>query len=93
MHSTFSIDIPRVVPQGTLTVCGKHFSEGSVLSVPSHSLHRFKGAWGDDVEAYRPERWFEIDQAELQRTFTSFSFGPRACISELVSVMRWRMIG
>lgn len=47
------------------------------MSVPSYTIHRDKAIWGDDVEAYRPERWFERDQADIQKTFNPFSFGPR----------------
>jgi len=32
--------------------------------------------WGDDVESFRPERWFECDPADIQKTFHPFSTGP-----------------
>jgi benzoate 4-monooxygenase len=69
--------LARSVPSGGLEVCGKFFPEGSILSVPSYSLHRVKEVWGEDAEVYRPERWFEIDQSLLQKAFNPFSFGPR----------------
>ena len=56
---------------------GQHFVEGTVLSVPSYSIHRDVNVWGEDVEVYRPDRWFERDQNAIQKTFNPFSFGPR----------------
>lgn len=77
LHSTSALGLPRVVPEGGLTIMDQHFSEGTVLSVPSYSIHRDKNIWGEDFEDYRPERWFERDQADIQKTFNPFSIGPR----------------
>jgi benzoate 4-monooxygenase len=77
MHSTSAIGLPRLVPQGGLTILDKHFPEGTVLSVPSFTIHRDKGVWGEDADVFRPERWFERNQAAIQKTFNPFSYGPR----------------
>ena len=71
------VGLPREVPEGGLTVCGRFFPEGTVLSVPTYTIHRDKGVWGEDVEAFRPERWLERDRALLQKAFNPFSYGPR----------------
>lgn len=78
IHSTSGIGLPRLVPEGGLVVNGKTFPEGTVLSVPSYTIHRDKEVWGEDADLFRPERWFERDQALLQRAFNPFSFGPRS---------------
>jgi benzoate 4-monooxygenase len=80
VHSTSSIGLPRVAPEGGLTIQGIHFPQGAVLSVPSYTIHRDKQVWGEDADAFRPERWFERDNATLQKGFNPFSYGPR-CIS------------
>ena len=77
IHSTSALGLPRVVPEGGLTIMGQFFPEGTVLSVPSYSIHRDPTVWGEDVEDYRPERWFECDVAAMQKTFNPFSVGPR----------------
>lgn len=77
LHSTSGIGLPRLVPQGGITIQGHFFKEGTVLSVPSYTIHRDRGVWGDDVGVYRPERWFERDNDAIQRTFNPFSYGPR----------------
>ena len=77
IHSTSAIGLPRMVPEGGLTIQGKHFPVNTVLSVPSYTIHRDKGVWGEDADDFRPERWFEQNQAAIQKTFNPFSFGPR----------------
>jgi benzoate 4-monooxygenase len=77
LHSTSSIGLPRLVPEGGLEVLGRHYDGGTVLSVPSYTIHREAKTWGEDYEAYRPERWFEIDPATIQKGFNPFSYGPR----------------
>ncbi|KZT00648.1 cytochrome P450 [Laetiporus sulphureus 93-53] len=80
VHSTSGIGLPRVVPEGGITVCGQFFPEGTVLSVPTYTVHRDKEVWGEDVEVFRPERWEECDKNEMQKAFNPFSFGPRTCV-------------
>ncbi|KAL1943852.1 hypothetical protein VTO73DRAFT_3670 [Trametes versicolor] len=80
IHATSGIGLPRLVPAGGLEVCGRWFPEGAVLSVPTFTIHRDKAVWGDDVEEFRPERWFEQDKVAVQKTFNPFSFGPRSCV-------------
>ena len=77
MHSTSSLGLPRIVPEGGMTILGHFFPEGTVVSVPSYTIHRDTSIWGEDVEEYRPERWFERDPADIQKTFNPFSVGPR----------------
>ena len=77
LHSTSSLGLPRIVPEGGLTIVGQHLPAGAIVSVPSFSIHRDKAVWGEDVETYRPERWFERNQADIQKTFNPFSTGPR----------------
>ena len=86
LHSTSALGLPRVVPEGGLHVLGKFFPEGTVLSVPSYTIHRDRNIWGNDVEVFRPERWFERDQAGIQKTFNPFSYGPRSVSAVRTSV-------
>ncbi|KAJ8472743.1 hypothetical protein ONZ45_g16543 [Pleurotus djamor] len=77
LHSTSALGLPRVVPEGGMTVMGQFFPEGTVLSVPSYTIHRNPRVWGEDVDTFRPERWFEGDNAAMQKTINIFSYGPR----------------
>jgi benzoate 4-monooxygenase len=92
LHSTSALGLPRVVPAEGMDVLGHYFPPGVVLGVPSYSLHRDPLIWGEDTEAYRPERWFERDQADIQKTFNPFSFGPRACVGRNLADLELRIM-
>ena len=48
-----------------------------VLSVPIYTIHRDLEIWGGDIEAFRPEQWFRLDQGWIQEMFYLFSLSPR----------------
>ncbi|BGP16320.1 hypothetical protein JCM10213v2_004322 [Rhodosporidiobolus nylandii] len=79
LHTTSGMGLPRLMTQDT-TVCGEVFQAGTILSVPSYSIHRLKNVWGDDAEEYRPERWLESEEKtrELEKALNVFSYGPRS---------------
>ena len=87
LHSTSSMGLPRLVPSEGLEVLGRTYIEGTVLSVPSYTIHREQRTWGEDVDSFRPERWFEGDKKDaISRCFNPYSFGPR-CDQILAIVM------
>jgi len=92
IHSTSALGLPRVVPEGGLTILGQFFPAGTIVSVPSYTIHRDTSVWGEDVEAYRPDRWFERDQAAMQKTFNPFSVGPRACVGRNLASLELQII-
>ncbi|KAJ7778576.1 cytochrome P450 monooxygenase [Mycena maculata] len=93
LHSTSALGLPRIVPEGGLVIADRTFSAGAVLSVPSFTIHRDPGVWGADVEAFRPERWFEEDRKDaMQRTFNPFSVGPRACVGRNLASLELQII-
>ncbi|THV01322.1 cytochrome P450 monooxygenase [Dendrothele bispora CBS 962.96] len=90
LFSTVPIGLPRVVPEGGLAFMGHFFPEGTILSVPSYTIHRDPAVWGDDPEVYRPERWLEADKDRsvlMHKAFTPFSIGPRACIGRNIAML------
>ncbi|KAK0492671.1 cytochrome P450 monooxygenase [Armillaria luteobubalina] len=92
LHSTSALGLPRVVPKGGMMILGKYFPTGTVVSVPSYTIHRDPTVWGDDVEEYRPERWFECDSAAILKTFNPFSVGPRACVGRNLATLELHII-
>ncbi|EAU89384.1 cytochrome P450 monooxygenase pc-bph [Coprinopsis cinerea okayama7 len=92
LHSTSALGLPRVVPEGGLTIRGQHFPEGTVLSVPSYTIHRDPDIWGEDFEDYRPERWLERDSTMMHKTFNPFSVGPRACVGRNLAFLELQII-
>lgn len=93
LHSTSAIGLPRIVADNG---GGVHFDEfyfppGTVLSVPSYTIHHMREIWGDDVEGFKPDRWLNL--TSRQKTgFNPFSYGPRACVGQNVAIMELQLI-
>lgn len=80
LYSTIGAGLPRAVPAGGADICGHHFKEGTVVSVPGYHIHRDEAAWGPDAALFRPERWIEATaerKKEMMDVFIPFSVGPR----------------
>lgn len=97
IHSTSAIGLPRLMPQGGVTIDGKHFPEGSVLSVPTYTIHRDPTVWGKDAEEYRPERWLDAEgkatsKSDLEKSFNPFSTGPRVCVGRNLAIPEQQML-
>lgn len=86
LHCTVGVGLPRVATENGIMISGNYFPGGTVVSSPSYTVHRDPTVWGNDVEEYRPERWFECDSAAVAKAFTPFSVGPRYVISVLLYV-------
>jgi benzoate 4-monooxygenase len=92
IHSTSSLGLPRMIPPGNgITLCGHHFPQGTVLSVPAYTIHHSKEIWGKDADEFRPERWEKVTE-EQKAAFIPFSYGPRACVGRNVAEMELALI-
>ncbi|CAE7097709.1 unnamed protein product [Rhizoctonia solani] len=92
LHSTVGVGLPRVVPPGkSITISGQTFKAGSIISVPTFVTNR-ASVWGQDAEAFRPERWLEDVDGVLGQYYAPFSFGARACIGRNLAIMDMLMI-
>jgi benzoate 4-monooxygenase len=83
IHSTSSLGLPRLIPLGTqpVTIAGREFQPGTVLSVPAYTIHHSKEVWGADADSFNPDRWAPNRITEKQKNaFIPFSYGPRACV-------------
>lgn len=78
----------RIVGAGGARVAGGYVPPGVELWVPFFALHRSVAAWGDDADAFRPERWLDAaDPAgpEHARRFMPFSAGARSCVGQALA--------
>ena len=82
LFATLGIGLPRVVQAEGLTVLGKTFPPGTIVSVPTYTTHREKRVWGEDAEEYNPDRWLSADASKYQKAFNAFSVGPRQVLSQ-----------
>ncbi|KAK4622190.1 Benzoate 4-monooxygenase [Fulvia fulva] len=94
LHSTTAIGLPRIVtPASGVQYQGDVFPRGTVLSVPSYTIHRDAEVWGPDVEDFKPDRWLPENLTARQKIcFNPFSFGPRACVGQNVAHMELALI-
>ncbi|KAK0244643.1 cytochrome P450 monooxygenase [Armillaria nabsnona] len=92
LHSTAALGLPRVAPEGGMMILGNYFPGGTIISVPTYTIHRDPAVFGDDVEEFRPERWFECDSAGLSKAFNPFSVGPRACVGRNLANLELQII-
>ncbi|KAL1954751.1 hypothetical protein VTO42DRAFT_751 [Malbranchea cinnamomea] len=68
-HSAVGGPLPRVVPKGGMTVAGRYFKQGTVLSVNPWVFHRNPDLFGDDCNVFNPERWLDKDRARKMDPF------------------------
>jgi benzoate 4-monooxygenase len=94
LHSTSALGLPRLVtvPSGVWFE-ETHFPMGTVLSVPSYTLHHNLSIWGEDVEVFNPDRFLPQHLTQRQKmAFNPFSHGPRACVGQNVALMELSLI-
>lgn len=92
-HSTSGIGLPREIPADSqgVSIRGHSFPPGTVLSVPSYTMHHSKEIWGPDADDFRPERWESVTTRQ-KNAFIPFSHGPRACVGRNVAEMEMKLI-
>lgn len=92
-HSPSGIGLPREIPPNSrgITLHGRHFSAGTVLSVPTYTIHHSKEIWGPDADDFRPERWEDLTP-DQKTAFIPFSHGPRSCVGRNLAEMQMRLI-
>jgi cytochrome P450 len=61
MHPAVGISMPRYVPSGGAEIDGRWYPAGTVVGVNAWVIHRNKEVFGEDADAFRPERWLEDD--------------------------------
>ncbi|TLD07773.1 hypothetical protein PgNI_10176 [Pyricularia grisea] len=65
LHPATGLPMERVVPEGGAEISGRFFPEGTVVGINTWVAHRDKTIFGDDADAFRPERWIEGDPARI----------------------------
>ena len=90
IHPALSPFLERKVPASGATVAGHQLPGGIIVACNAWALHRNKAVWGQDVGAFRPERWLECD-AELaalrNRTLFQFGAGSHTCLGKNITML------
>ena len=84
------LNISRVTPSAGMTVAGHRIPGDTVVTVSKHVVHQNKFIYGEDVDVYRPERWLEASEEQvnvMRRTLVSFSKGKYSCLGKNLARM------
>ena len=74
--------LPRVTPPEGIEIDGRFIPGGTVVGANPWVVHQDKDVFGEDVTAFRPERWIESDSSEMHRFFFAFGAGARVCLGK-----------
>ncbi|ETS86540.1 hypothetical protein PFICI_00368 [Pestalotiopsis fici W106-1] len=84
MHPPFALPFERVVPESGLEVDGYFIPPGTRVGMSPWVVHRDESIYGDDPEAWRPERWLcsEKKKTAMYNTLLTFGAGHRTCLGK-----------
>jgi cytochrome P450 len=76
LHPPFCLPLERVVPEGGVDMCGRHFPEGTCIGMNPYVVNRHRPTFGEDAEEWRPERWMvpEQQRKKLEGSIMTVSF-------------------
>ncbi|OBT43106.1 hypothetical protein VE00_05490 [Pseudogymnoascus sp. WSF 3629] len=90
MYPIVGTPFDRVVPKGGAILSGHFVPEGTVVGISGWATQRDKGAFGEDAESFRPERWLDADEKQIRvmdRSMLAFGQGTRGCVGKHVAIM------
>lgn len=83
--------MPTLVPAGGDVVDGVHVPEGTEIGWSAFGVQHNKGVYGEDAEAFRPERWLVEDEEALRGMLSTweliFKYGKWQCLGRNVALM------
>jgi cytochrome P450 len=68
LRPAVGLNISRLVPAGGATIDGSFYPGGTEVAVNAWVVHRDRGVFGQDADAYRPERWLEGNAKVMERS-------------------------
>ena len=89
MHPVARFIPEQVVPASGHTICGEHIPGGTVVGVSAWVMHRNANIFGEDVDDFRPERWFGDAEKlkEMDRMLLHFGFGHYTCLGKNIGLL------
>ncbi|KAL1297000.1 hypothetical protein AAFC00_004596 [Neodothiora populina] len=90
VHPAAGLLLERVTPPQGITILGEFIPGGVIVGCNAWVLHRRQEIFGQDVEAFRPERWLEASPQQLKEmkaTMFQFGAGARTCIGKNISLL------
>ncbi|KAF7715240.1 Uncharacterized protein PECH_008736 [Penicillium ucsense] len=78
-HPGVAHNLPRISPKGGITIAGKYFPAGVILSVNPWVIHRNAEIFGADAEIYNPDRWLREDLKTMDAYLIHWGAGYNSC--------------
>ncbi|KAI0399660.1 benzoate 4-monooxygenase cytochrome P450 [Xylaria palmicola] len=91
IHGNLGLVNERVTPPGGAVIDGYRIPGGTIVGINPWVIHRNTSIFGEDVDAFRPERWLDGSEEsvmEMKRNLFSFGAGPRMCIGKNIAMMQ-----
>lgn len=82
MYSSVPAQLYRVVPTGGLSIEGHFIPSGTVVGISSLAQNRDTAIFGQDADAFNPDRWLGDESKARYLEAALFNFGgtgPRSC--------------
>lgn len=89
LHPAAGLPLERIVPRGGVTICGHYLPAGTIVGCNAWTIHRNQRIFGDDADAFCPERWLDdpANASEMNQFLFSFGAGARTCIGKNISYL------
>ncbi|KAG5796274.1 hypothetical protein H9Q69_004700 [Fusarium xylarioides] len=75
-----------------LIVDGKVIPSGTIVGMSAYSMHRDENVWGQDAYEFKPERWLDGADKNLDQFLCPFSKGQRSCIGQNLAMAEIRLM-
>jgi hypothetical protein len=69
---------------------GTFVPKGSGIVYDIYSMGRDTSIWGEDADAFRPERWLEMDNPMGTYEYPVFNAGPRECLGRRLAMIEMK---
>ncbi|KAF7883706.1 uncharacterized protein EAF02_005626 [Botrytis sinoallii] len=79
--------LPRVVPPEGKVIDGFFVPGGTDITCQAMVVQRDPILFGPDPDAFRPERWMDGKDVELEHGMFLFGVGPRGCLGKEIAFM------
>ncbi|CAH1765704.1 1342_t:CDS:2 [Entrophospora sp. SA101] len=67
--------------------------KGTEILIPIYQIHHMASIWGDDVEEFKPSRWFTEKVKGLSHyNYLPFAAGPRSCIGNKLALNEAKVV-
>lgn len=80
LHPSIALTFPREIPSSGLKIGSTYLAPGYKAGINPAVLHYNRDVFGEDADAFRPERWLGEGKEQMERCMFGFGAGKRACM-------------